>query len=99
MQVTSLLSQQEEHDHSCGSCADHGHGHTHVVLPLKQTLLGLILVLNSYFVEWCFGAAAKPVVAVSAMAGAIVLGFPILVAAIKDLRRGLLTTNELVALA
>lgn len=97
MQVTSLLSRQEDdHDHSCSDC---GHEHSHAVLPLKQTLFGLILVLNSYFVGWCFGDNAKPVVAASAMAGAIVLGIPIFVAAFKDLRRGLLTTNELVALA
>jgi Zn2+/Cd2+-exporting ATPase len=98
MQVTSLLSRREEHDHSCTTC-EHGHEHSHVVLPLKQTLLGLILVLNSYFVGWLFGKSAEPVVAVSAMAGAIILGIPIMVAAIKDLKRGLLTTNELVALA
>jgi len=98
MQVTSIPSGQEEHDHSCDSC-DHGHLHSHVVLPLKQTLLGLILVLNSYFVGWCFGDSATPVVAASAMAGAVILGIPIMVAAFKDLRRGLLTTNELVALA
>src|SRR5436190_11806487 len=98
MQVTSLISRHTEHDHSCTTC-EHGHEHSHVVLPLKQTLLGLILWLNSYFVGWCFGDTAKPVVAVSAMAGAIVLGIPIFIAAFKDLRRGLLTTNELVALA
>jgi Cd2+/Zn2+-exporting ATPase len=33
------------------------------------------------------------------MIGAILLGFPILVTAFKDLRRGILSTNELVALA
>ena len=75
MQVSSLLSRREgehDHDHSCGSC-DHGHDHTHAVLPLKQTLLGLVLVLNSYFVQWCFGKSAEAVVAASAMAGALVL--------------------------
>ena len=33
------------------------------------------------------------------MIGAIILGYPIVWTALDDLRRGLLTTNELVALA
>src|SRR5208283_4567357 len=40
-----------------------------------------------------------PIAAGSAMIGAIILGYPIVRTAINDLRRGLLTTNELVALA
>src|SRR5437763_773687 len=98
MQVTSLLSREDEHEHdeSCESC---GHEHSHAVLPLKQTLLGLIFVLNSFVVDWIVGENAKAISSFSAMLGAIILGFPIMVTAIKDLKRGLLTTNELVALA
>jgi Cd2+/Zn2+-exporting ATPase len=103
MQVTSLLSRQEdEHDHdhkhddSCDSC---GHDHSHAVLPLAQTLIGLLFILNSYVVTWAFSDPSNPVAAASAMIGAIILGYPIVWTAIQDLRRGLLTTNELVALA
>ncbi|HWD21166.1 MAG TPA: cation-translocating P-type ATPase [Verrucomicrobiae bacterium] len=125
MQVTSLLSQQEEphhhhgdhhHHHKDGeSCASCGHEHDHAVLPLTQTIAGLIFVINSFVVTWflsggteifqhgqtsAFGALANnPIAAASAMIGAIILGYPIVWTAVKDLRRGVLTTNELVALA
>ena len=109
MQVTSLLSR-EEHDHPGHSCADcghdhgheHEHDHSHAVLPLAQTLIGLLFVINSFAVNWMSGffqGAADPVSAASAMIGAMILGYPILFTAFLDLRRGLLTTNELVALA
>ncbi len=104
MQVTSLLSREEqEHDHSCADCGhDHDQDHSHTVLPLAQTLIGLLFVINSFAVSWMsafFQGAAEPVSAGSAMIGAIILGYPILITAFVDLRRGLLTTNELVALA
>jgi Cd2+/Zn2+-exporting ATPase len=106
MQVTSLLSRQEhdhEHgpDHACADCG-HEHDHSHSVLPLAQTLIGLLFVINSFAVNWMSGffqGATDPVSAASAMIGAIILGYPILVTAFVDLRGGLLTTNELVALA
>jgi Zn2+/Cd2+-exporting ATPase len=103
MQVTSLLSRDEhdhKHDDSCASGGhDHGHDHSHAVLPLAQTLIGLLFILNSYVVTWAFSEGGNPVAAASAMIGAIILGYPIVWTAIDDLRRGLLTTNELVALA
>lgn len=100
MQVTSLLSRHEhDHDHDCGCGHDHGHDHSHTVLPLAQTLIGLLFIINSYIVTWIFADSANPVAAISAMIGAIILGYPIVWTAIDDLRRGLLTTNELVALA
>jgi len=107
MQVTSLLSRQEhehhDHDPSCADCGqDHEQEHSHTVLPLAQTLIGLLFVINSFAVNWMpgfFQGAADAVSAASAMIGAIILGYPILLTAFVDLRRGLLTTNELVALA
>ncbi len=101
MQITSLLSRHEhEHENgeSCASCG-HDHDHSHAVLPLAQTLIGLLFVLNSYVVNWAFPDSGDPVAAASAMIGAIILGYPIVWTAIDDLRRGMLTTNELVALA
>ncbi len=67
------------------------------MLPLKQTLAGLICIINSFIFEWIEGG--KPISAASAMIGTLILGYPIVWMAIKDLRAGLLTTNELVALA
>ena len=117
MQVTSLLSQREHdhhhhdhaHDESCVSC---GHDHEHTIIPLWQTFVGLIFIVNSFLIERVFGETGKlsanaandptlmnSVAGFSAMIGAIVLGWPIVVTAVKDLKRGLLTTNELVALA
>jgi Zn2+/Cd2+-exporting ATPase len=101
MQVTSLLSRQD--DESCASCGhdhhDHGHDHEHAILPLAQTLVGLVFIINSFVITWVLSNPASPIAAGSAMVGAIILGYPIVWTAIKDLRRGLLTTNELVALA
>jgi Zn2+/Cd2+-exporting ATPase len=103
MQVTSLLSRRDdEHDESCASGGHdhhHGHEHDHAVLPLAQTLVGVVLVINSFIITWFFSEPGSPVAAGSAMIGAIILGWPIVWTAIQDLRRGLLTTNELVALA
>jgi Cd2+/Zn2+-exporting ATPase len=104
MQVTSLLSQQDPNDKSCAGCGhdhdhNHGHDHEHAVLPLSQTLIGLVFIINSFFINWIFSDSANSIAAGSALVGAIILGYPIVWTAVKDLRRGLLTTNELVALA
>ncbi|HKX61713.1 MAG TPA: HAD-IC family P-type ATPase, partial [Verrucomicrobiae bacterium] len=103
MQVTSLLSRKahddhshhhHDHDESCQSC---GHDHSHTPIRLKQTLAGLLFVINSFVAEW---VNLGPAVAeVSGMIGAILLGYPIVLTAINDLRKGLLSTNELVAIA
>jgi Cd2+/Zn2+-exporting ATPase len=93
MQVTSLLS---EHDHEHGP--DCGHDHEHSVVHLWQTIAGVVFVLNAYVVDWLFQAGTT-VASASAMIGAIILGYPIIVTAVKDLRRGRLSINELVAIA
>ena len=67
-------------------------------VQLKQTLAGLLFVINSFIVEQVIESGGA-VADVSAMIGAILLGFPIVWTAIKDLRQGTLTTNELVSLA
>jgi Cd2+/Zn2+-exporting ATPase len=93
MQVTSLLSDHE-HDDSCGC----GHDHEHSVVHLWQTIAGVVFVFNAYIVDWLFQQGST-VASASAMIGAIILGWPIIVTAIKDLRRGRLSINELVAIA
>jgi len=105
MQITSLLSRQapppdpQDHpDHAqAGGCPHCEHDHSHPPIRLKQTLAGLLFVINSFIVE---GLQLGPAVAeVSGMVGAILLGYPIVLTALKDVRRGLLSTNELVAIA
>lgn len=108
MQVTSLLSRQSHehehkhphdhdhaHDESCTSC---GHDHEHTPVRLKQTLVGLAFVINSFLVDWFF-QQGHTAASASAFIGAIILGYPIVWTAIKDLRRGFLSINELVAIA
>ncbi|MED6314065.1 MAG: cation-translocating P-type ATPase, partial [Verrucomicrobiota bacterium] len=48
--------------------------------------------------EW-FAGADNQVAGISAFVGAIILGYPILRLAVKDIMRGMLTINELVAIA
>ncbi len=97
MQVTSLLSQAPGAD--CADCG-HDHGgldHSHTNVKLWQTLVGLILVLNSFVVGW-IAPGMETVGDLSALVGAAILGYPILLVAFKDLRLGRLSINELVAL-
>src|SRR6266536_3589910 len=108
MQITSLLSRKEpppdhhephdHHDHAqAEGCAHCEHDHSHTPIRLKQTLAGLLFVINSFIVEWL--QLGPAVAEVSGMVGAILLGYPIVLTALKDVRRGLLSTNELVAIA
>lgn len=86
------------HHHAPGeTCSDCGHDHSHTQIRLTQTIIGLLLVVNGFVVEWFLNA--KAVADFSAMAGAFLLGYPIVWTAVKDLRMGRLNTNELVALA
>jgi Cd2+/Zn2+-exporting ATPase len=95
MQVTSLLSHHEhEHGPECGC----GHDHEHSVVHLWQAVLGVVFVLNAFIVDWLFDQG-HTVASASAFIGAIILGYPIVVTAIKDLRVGHLSINELVAIA
>src|SRR4029434_9809701 len=110
MQVTSLLSRHEhdhqhehghdhnhnhDHDASCVSC---GHDHEHAPVHLWQTLVGVVFVVNAFIVDWFFDHG-QTVASASAFIGAIILGYPIVLTAAKDLRAGRLSINELVAIA
>jgi hypothetical protein len=83
MQVTSLLSQHEhEHGPDCGC----GHDHEHSVVHLWQAVLGVVFVLNAFIVDWLFESGGTTIASASAFIGAIILIYPIVVTAIKDLR-------------
>ena len=98
MQVTSLLSKQE-HEHSaeekCESC---GHDHEHTPVRFYQAAIGVVFVLNAFLVDAVF-EQGHAVASFSAMVGAIILGYPIVLTSVKDLMRGALTINELVGIA
>ncbi len=100
MQVTSLLTRQE-HTHaegeSCSSCG-HDHDHEHAPVRLWQTLIGVVFVLNAFIVDWLF-KQGHTVASASALIGAVILGYPIVWTAIQDIRKGILSINELVAIA
>ena len=104
MQVTSLLSRNQE-------APTDGHTHGPLIpldespaalgqppLRLQQTLIGLVFIVNAYIVEWFF-AKGTAVGGVSTVIGATLLGAPIVWTSIKDLRRGILSINEVVSLA
>jgi Cd2+/Zn2+-exporting ATPase len=103
MQVTSLLSRESHahdhhhHDHEhgpgCSTC-----GHEHAPVRLKQTLIGIVFVVNAFLIDWFFEQGTT-IASASAMIGAIILGAPIILIAIKDLKLGRLSINELVAIA
>src|SRR3954462_420573 len=102
MQVTSLFSRQEhkhshahEKDETCISC---GGDHSHAPVRLMQTLIGLLFVINAFIVDWLIEKGTL-VASGSAMIGAILLAYPIIWTALKDLRQGILSINELVAIA
>ncbi len=97
MQVTSLLSRHE-HEHAHGPECGCGHDHEHSVTHLWQAVAGVVLVINAYVVDALF-AQGGAVASASACLGSIILGYPIVVTALKDLRVGRLSINELVAIA
>lgn len=98
MQVTSLLSRRD-HEHAEGeSCSSCGHDHEHAPVRLWQTLVGVVFVLNAFIVDWLFEQGGT-VASASALIGAVTLGYPIVWTAIKDIRSGVLSINELVAIA
>ena len=97
MQVTSLLSQHE-HKHEHGPNCGCGHDHEHSSVHLWQAVVGIVLVLNAFIVDWIFSEGTT-IASFSAFFGALILIYPIVVTAIKDLRAGRLSINELVAVA
>lgn len=96
MRIASHADNLPGHTHTaeCG-CGAH---HSHVRIQLAQTLVGLALVVNSFVAKWLPGFDSS-VIGFSAVIGAVILGFPIIWVALKDLRTGSFNTNLLVALA
>lgn len=103
MNVTSKASHEEHdhhhhHDHDHDGCSSCGHDHSHTEVKLQQVILGLIFIINSFVADYVLDRGGA-VSSISAMIGALILGLPIVLLGLKDMRRGVLSTNELVALA
>tara|TARA_Y100000589_G_scaffold94872_1_gene89588 strand:+ start:3255 stop:5264 length:2010 start_codon:yes stop_codon:yes gene_type:complete len=99
MKVNSLLSQKDhQNNDEVGNCENCGIDHEHTEIRLNQILIGLLFIINSFIIKYFFDNG-KVVGDVNAMIGAMLLGYPIVLTAIKDLSKGRLSTNELVALA
>jgi Cd2+/Zn2+-exporting ATPase len=90
MQVTSHADEA-----SCASC---DHDHEHAPVRLWETLVGVVFVLNAFVVDSLFEQGGT-VASASGFLGAVILGRPIVVTAVRDLKRGVLSINELVAIA
>ena len=100
MEVSSLLSRKEikDHHHDHDHKGDSGHDHEHTNTSITNMVAGWVSFANSFFMEW-FSGADNQVAGISAFVGAMILGYPILRLAVKDIMRGMLTINELVAIA
>ncbi len=98
MQVSNLLSRKEIKEHHHDHDSDSGHDHEHTNTSLTNMVAGLVFIANSFFMGW-FAGTDNQVAGISAFVGAMILGFPILRLAVKDIMRGMLTINELVAIA
>ncbi|MCG3150624.1 MAG: Cadmium-transporting ATPase [Verrucomicrobiae bacterium] len=88
-----MQTRSHVHEHD-GACCDHD------VAPrlFLWICIGTAFVLNAYLADWLYRFNA-PVGEVSAAIGAVILMTPILRTAWRDIRRGELRMNELVALA
>ena len=88
------MSALVAHDH--GS-SEHDHGNAKVNLIVA--VVGGILIVNSALADWLPYYGDEFQSKLSAIIGAIILALPILVSAVKDVLRGRIYMNELVALA
>ncbi len=94
------------HSHQNGACIcghDHspqteGVGHDRAMGRIFFALLGGILTVNSFLLDWLL-PKQEFASEMSALFGAFILALPIISTAIKDLIRGKVYMNELVALA
>jgi Cd2+/Zn2+-exporting ATPase len=102
MQVTSLLSRRSTATDLDAAGDPAGlRSNAETEQPLRQLRLvfaGLILIGGSYLSEWLLPKGAA-VGGLCALVGALILGTPILWTSIRDLRRGVVSINELVSLA
>ncbi len=90
----------EHHAPSCPTCGNvsEGTGHDRSMGRLSLALIGGLFIVNSFILAWLLPEQRFSAM-FSAIIGAFVLACPIIFTAIKDLLRGKVYMNELVALA
>ncbi len=94
----SETSQSHEHDHAHGPGCDHeslGSLQTRLVI----TLIGGVLILNSFIAEHFLFPDQPELASISALIGALIVGLPILVGGFKEMSRGRMHMSTLVAIA
>ena len=95
---------EHEHEHKGGYCpcghdaVDGGVGHDRAMGRIFFAILGGLLTVNSFLLEWAL-PGQEFASRMSALFGAFILAMPIIMTAIKDLLNGKVYMNELVALA
>ncbi len=97
-------NEPKRHDHAkghtcpvCGPMTE-GEGHGRSLGKMSVAMIGGYFILNSYIIPWLLPTqlfAGE----LSAIVGAVILALPIILTAIKDICRGKIYMNELVALA
>ena len=101
--ASEMIHHHHHHEEAEGgaghSCCGHDHRHSES-FRLGLAMFGGILVLNSYIGRTFFATAIDPfAIELSAIAGALILSFPIFSSAVRDLVAGKVYMNELVTLA
>ena len=91
------MSELEKHPES-GSTHEHEHIGS-LQMRLIITLIGGLLILNSFIAEHFLFPGQEEVSAVSALAGALIVGLPIIIGGFKEMSRGRMHMSTLVAIA
>lgn len=94
----------QKHEHKsgfacpvCGNMTE-GSAHDRSMGKLSIALIGGFFIINSFILEWLVPGQVFSA-RLSAIIGSIILAFPIMVTALKDIYYGKIYMNELVALA
>ncbi|MCF7669789.1 MAG: hypothetical protein K9N48_08450, partial [Verrucomicrobia bacterium] len=66
--------------------------------PLTQAVMGMVFILNAFILDLLVEKGGM-ISGISAMMGAVILIYPIAWASVKNLKRGVLSINELVSIA
>lgn len=95
---------QQKHEHKsgfacpvCGNMTE-GSAHDRSMGKLSIALIGGFFIINSFILEWLVPGQVFSA-RLSAIIGSVILAFPIMVTALKDIYYGKIYMNELVALA
>lgn len=90
--------QTAEHTETNHDEVESNHDQSRMGVKWPWIVFGMVFVINGFLADWILSESDR-VGDLSAMIGAFVLAIPIIQRVIRDLRQGLLTTNELVAIA